>query len=68
MKTEDRSLYIPNMVTIKEAARLMKDKGVSETFIRRGVRAGKIVHVTAGRKTLINFDKLIDYLNGELGG
>ena len=55
------------MVTIKEAAELMKDRGISETFIRKGVRTGKIVFVKSGRKTLINLDKFIEYLN-EGGG
>lgn len=67
MKIEDKEIYIPHMVTIKEAAELMKDRGISETFIRKGVRTGKIIFVKSGRKTLINLDKFIEYLN-EGGG
>lgn len=55
---------VPRMVSLKEAARLT---GLSELFLRRGFRAGELVGVrcgtSSGGKILLNFDKLIDYLN-----
>ena len=55
---------VPHMVSLKEAARLT---GLSELFLRRGFRAGELVGVrcgtSSGGKILLNFDKLIDYLN-----
>ena len=56
---------VPHMVSLKEAAALT---GLSELFLRRGrsvrvelvgVRCG----TSSGGKILLNFDKLIDYLN-----
>ena len=53
---------IPKMRTCKEAAEIT---GLHEYHIRQLVKQNKIVYVTAGRKVLVNVDKLIDYLNGE---
>lgn len=58
------SRTIPRMVSLKEAASLT---GLSELFLRRGFRSGELVGVRCGTsssgKILLNFDKLIDYLN-----
>ena len=58
------SRAVPHMVSLKEAARLT---GLSELFLRRGFKAGELVGVrcgtSSGGKILLNFDKLIDYLN-----
>lgn len=58
------SRAVPRMVSLKEAARLT---GLSELFLRRNFRSGELVGVRCGisngGKILLNFDKLIDYLN-----
>lgn len=55
---------VPRMVSIKEAHNLT---GLSELFLRRGFRSGELVGVRCGTpsggKILLNFDKLIDYLD-----
>lgn len=61
--TGTHEFKIPTMLTIKETAKLFKANGISETYIRRGVNSGKIPHVYAGRKILVNVDRFIDYLN-----
>ena len=53
---------IPRLATLKEAAGLT---GLSYGFLRQKALSGEIVAVRAGRKFLINIDRLIDYLNGE---
>lgn len=58
------SRAVPQMVSLKEAASLT---GLSELFLRRGFKSGELVGVRCGTsnsgKILLNFDKLIDYLN-----
>lgn len=39
--------------------------GLSYGFLRQKALAGEIVAIRAGRKFLLNMDKLVDYLNGE---
>ena len=51
---------IPEMVTLKEAS---NRTGVSYDWLRKLCLQGKIVHIRAGSKYLLNFGKLIDYLN-----
>ena len=55
---------VPRMVSLKEASKLT---GLSELFLRRGFRAGELVGVrcgtSSGGKILLNFDRLVDYLN-----
>ena len=51
---------MPEMVTIVEAA---KRTGLAKYFLRRGCLEGKIVHIRAGNKILINLDRLVEYLN-----
>ena len=53
---------IPRLATLKEAAGLT---GLSYGFLRQKALRGEIVAVRAGRKFLINIDRLVDYLNGE---
>lgn len=58
------SRTVPRMVSLKEAARLT---GLSELFLRRGFKSGELVGVRCGTsssgKILLNFDRLVDYLN-----
>lgn len=56
------SLTIPRMATLREAADLT---GLSYGFLRQKALGGEIVAIRAGRKFLVNVDRLIDYLNGE---
>ena len=51
---------VPEMVTIKSAS---ARTGVSYDCLWKMCRQGKIVHIRAGNKYLINFEKLIQYLN-----
>ena len=50
----------PRMRTIRQAA---QEANVPEHWLRQAVKDGRIVHVTAGRKVLVNYDKLLEYLN-----
>ena len=50
----------PSMMTIKETA---QKSGLSQSYLRRLIKAGKIVHINTGRKYLINWDRLMEYLN-----
>lgn len=57
---------IPRMRLLKEAAAEIKqldpDSAVTPYFIRHLALEGKIKSVMAGRKRLINFDDLLQYL------
>ena len=55
---------IPTMLTIKEAS---SRTGLSYDALRKLCLKGEIVHIRVGSKFLINFEKLVDYLNGEGG-
>lgn len=59
-------MTLPRMRTIKEAAEEIKltdpQSAVKEYFIRDLVVSGQIPHIRAGRKILINLDKLFEYL------
>lgn len=57
-----KRMAIPAMVTIKEAA---EKTGLSYYYIRKLCLEKKVVHITAGRKVLINEEKFINFLNGE---
>lgn len=52
---------IPTMLTLKETA---ERTGLSYYCLRQLCLEDKIIHIKTGAKYLINFDKLIDYLNG----
>jgi len=56
----DEQIKIPKMVTIKEAAKIT---GLAPFNIRTLVLQNKIVHIKAGKKFLINLEKLIEYFN-----
>ena len=51
---------IPEMITIKVCA---ARTGLSYDWIRKLCLQGKIVHIRAGNKYLINFGKFVEYLN-----
>ena len=57
---------IPRMVTIREAA---AETGLSYDYLRKLCIQNRIVYIHAGAKRLINFDKLLEFLNrGESAG
>lgn len=56
----EKTRAIPHMGTIKEASEL---SGMSYNAIRSMCINGKIIHVKAGTKYLINLDKLAEYLD-----
>lgn len=57
---------IPRMRTVHEAAvelkKLDPSTAITEYHIRRLVLSGKLPRLKAGKKYLINFDALLDYL------
>lgn len=55
---------IPKMLTIKECS---EQTGVSYDAIRKLCLKGKIVHIRAGNKYLINFGKFVEFLNNSCG-
>ncbi|KAF5059813.1 hypothetical protein DSECCO2_332330 [anaerobic digester metagenome] len=63
-------MNIPRMRTVPEAAAELKaldeHTALTQCAIRRLVLDGKIKSVKAGRKHLINFDQLLDYLANPL--
>ncbi len=60
------NLKIPTMETLREAS---NQTGLSYDFLRKLCITGKIVHVRAGCKILINMEKLVEFLNtGQVGG
>ena len=50
----------PRMRTIRQAA---LEAGVPEHWLRQAVKDNRVVYVMAGRTTLVNLDRLIEYLN-----
>ena len=53
-------MQVPKMLTIEETA---KTFNLPKNFIRQAVLDGRIVHVKAGKKFLINAQKVEDWLN-----
>ena len=51
---------VPTMITIAQAS---TETGLSYDCLRKLCLQGRLVHVRAGRKFLINKEKLADYLN-----
>ena len=49
---------------MKGIAQTAQDAGVAVYFVRQLVKQNKISFVMAGKKTLINWDRFLDYLNG----
>lgn len=62
-------MAVARMRTIKQCFEYFKEadpeSGISEYYIRMLAKQNKVPVFLAGRKQLINLDKLIDYLNGE---
>ena len=58
---------LPRMRTLDECVVMLReldpDTAVSKHYVRRLALTGEIPIVMCGRKRLINFDKLIEYLN-----
>ena len=54
------NIRIPRMRTIKDTAELF---GLPVHFVRQKVNDGEIVAVRAGRRFLVNVDKLAEYLD-----
>ncbi len=54
------NIRIPRMRTIKETAELF---GLPVNFVRQKVLSGEVVAVRAGRRFLVNIDKLAEYLD-----
>lgn len=59
--TYTRKENIPTMLPIAE---VVKRTGLSYYSLRNGCMSGEIVHIRCGSKYLINFDKLIEKMNG----
>lgn len=53
---------VPTMLTIRETAERV---GLSYGIVRRMCLKGEIVTVKVGRKTYVNLDRFIGFLNGE---
>ena len=54
------NVMIPEMIPLKAAS---ERTGLSYDFLRKSCLAGKIVHIRAGNKFLVNFDRLVEWLN-----
>ena len=63
--TPDVVDLIPEMIPIKEVA---SRTGLSYDFIRKSCLRGDIVHIRCGSKFLINFGRLVEWLNTSRGG
>ena len=53
-------MQTPKMLTIEQTA---KEFSLPKNFVRKAVSDGRIVHVKAGKKYLINAQKLEEWLN-----
>lgn len=53
---------IPRMATIQEVA---EKTGVSKYAIRKLIKRNEIIYIKSGTKYLVNFDRFLDYLNGQ---
>lgn len=69
--TEIKTFKLPTMATIKETRDFLDKKAkesgaknnLTEYRLRQLALSNQIVHVRAGKKILINLDKLVDFLN-----
>lgn len=65
-KLDNQQARIPRMRTIKEAARALRETdentAMTEYHIRRLCLEGVLPTVKAGKKHLLNYDTLIEYL------
>lgn len=61
----------PRMMTIDQVInnikREDKDTAITRYFVRQLCIENKIVHIKAGQKYLINYDKFVDFLNNGAG-
>jgi len=53
-------MQTPKMLTIEQTAKMF---GLPKNFIRQAVLDGRIIHVKAGKKHLINAQKVEEWLN-----
>lgn len=60
MEKETTELKVPRLETIKKTAEILN---LPEFFVRTKVKNGEVVAIRAGRKTLVNVDKFVEYLN-----
>lgn len=56
----------PTIMTVPQAAARLRNEGVpvGEYRLRLWAKDGTIPSVQCGRKTLVNYDRLVDFLNG----
>ncbi len=64
MVPEKVSLPIPKMYSLKEASEMTN---LSVDFLRHLCRSGKVTHIRAGNKIMINANALAEYLNNNMG-
>lgn len=58
-------LIVPTMLPLKEVS---SRTNLPYEFLRQLCLSGEIVHVRTGNKYLINYEKFLEYLNGNKGG
>lgn len=63
LKEGDEHMKIPRMLTINECAKEFAGTGLTGFRIRQLALNNEIVYLRAGKKILINVERLIDYLN-----
>ena len=51
---------LPMMLNIKDTAEMA---GLAVHHVRQLVKQNKVAYITSGRKVLINFDSMVDYLH-----
>ena len=54
---------VPRMLTINECAKEFEGTGLTAYRLRQLALTNQIINIRAGKKILINADKLIEYLN-----
>lgn len=54
---------VPRMLTINECAKEFEGTGLTAYRLRQLALTNQIIKIRAGKKILINADKLIEYLN-----
>lgn len=61
----------PRMMTIEQLIDTVKqadeNTAITRYFVRQLCKENKIVHIKAGQKYLINYDKFVDFLNNGAG-
>ena len=60
MLNKQNTSALPKMLTIRENAQVT---GLHEYFVRQLVKQNRVTYVKAGCKTLINLDRLVEFLN-----